>query len=146
MNPVWCVNTRLCRSMPQYADASFDALLDKGTLDAILCSPAAAGNAAAMMAECRRVLRPRGTLITITYGDPGSRVHLFHDCGWKQVSFYVISRPREQQQQAAAAGAPAGTFQAGGAGSIVIGPHEVAATMQVRCGWLHEHDGHVCMT
>ncbi|KAI8474181.1 MAG: complex I intermediate-associated protein 30-domain-containing protein [Monoraphidium minutum] len=47
------------RSMPQYEDGSFGGVLDKGTLDAILCGAAPAENAAAALAECCRV-EPRG--------------------------------------------------------------------------------------
>jgi EEF1A lysine methyltransferase 4 len=40
--------------MPEFGDASFDAVLDKGTMDAILCGDSAQANAAAMLAECSR--------------------------------------------------------------------------------------------
>jgi hypothetical protein len=42
------------RSMPQFADASFAAVLDKGTLDALLCGGTAAADAAAALREAHR--------------------------------------------------------------------------------------------
>ena len=43
-----------CRSMPQYEDAAFVAVIDKGTLDAIMCGECAVADAAAMVSECHR--------------------------------------------------------------------------------------------
>lgn len=62
------------RSMPEFADKSFDGVLDKGTLDAILCGEGSAVHAAAMVMEAFRVLKPCGVLMLVTYGDPLSRL------------------------------------------------------------------------
>lgn len=40
--------------MPQYGDAAFAAVIDKGTLDAIMCGEAAEQDAATMVFECHR--------------------------------------------------------------------------------------------
>ena len=40
--------------MPEYADDAFDGILDKGTLDAILCGDDSTVNALAMLNECYR--------------------------------------------------------------------------------------------
>jgi hypothetical protein len=40
--------------MPQFEDASFDAVIDKGTLDAIRCGPTADEDSVAMMSELYR--------------------------------------------------------------------------------------------
>jgi hypothetical protein len=51
------------RSLPEYPDGAFGSVLDKGTLDAILCGADAAASAAAALAECCRwagARRPRG--------------------------------------------------------------------------------------
>lgn len=45
---------RCDRSMPEFKDDWFDGILDKGTLDAVLCGPGAAANAANMLQECCR--------------------------------------------------------------------------------------------
>lgn len=41
-----------------YADGTFDTVLDKGTLDAMLCADDDEGAAGAMLREVRRVLCP----------------------------------------------------------------------------------------
>lgn len=40
--------------MPQYEDAQFAAVIDKGTLDAVMCGERAEGDATAMVSECHR--------------------------------------------------------------------------------------------
>ena len=47
-----CVH--VCRNMPQYADAAFGAVLDKGTLDAMACSEKAATDIHSMLKESSR--------------------------------------------------------------------------------------------
>lgn len=46
-----------CRHMPMFEDDCFSAVLDKGTMDAMLCAEDDTGNAAKMLAETYRVLR-----------------------------------------------------------------------------------------
>jgi hypothetical protein len=43
-----------CRSLPQYADGSFDAILDKGTLDSLMCGEHAGDSSMQMLEECHR--------------------------------------------------------------------------------------------
>lgn len=84
-----------CRSMPQYKDSSFDAVIDKGTMDAILCGDQSVENCRRLFAECSRVIRPGGTMISITYGDPLSRLFYFLDPSftkWADVQVYVIAK------------------------------------------------------
>jgi EEF1A lysine methyltransferase 4 len=42
----------------QFDDHAFDVVLDKGTLDSLLCAEDDTGNAGGMLREVRRVLRP----------------------------------------------------------------------------------------
>ena len=42
------------RSLPEFEDGTFGCVLDKGTLDAILCGSQAFANASAAIAECFR--------------------------------------------------------------------------------------------
>lgn len=44
----------LLRNMPQFPDSSFSAVLDKGTLDTLLCGGNAYRDVANMLAEVRR--------------------------------------------------------------------------------------------
>ena len=57
-----------------FPSSSFGCVLDKGTLDAILCGLDSSKHAHSMLAECQRVLRPGGCLLVITYGQPSSRL------------------------------------------------------------------------
>ena len=57
-----------------FPSSSFSVVLDKGTLDAILCGSDSSLHANSMLAECQRVLRPGGSLLIITYGQPSSRL------------------------------------------------------------------------
>jgi len=77
-----------CMALPNSApfiEASFDVILDKGTADALMCGGDTTANVAAMRHEANRMLRKRpvsGTttapcFISITYGDPKSRVRWF---------------------------------------------------------------------
>eukprot|EP00879_Flechtneria_rotunda_P016998 GHRR01017795.1.p1 GENE.GHRR01017795.1~~GHRR01017795.1.p1 ORF type:complete len:228 (+),score=50.43 GHRR01017795.1:1093-1776(+) len=81
------------RSMPEFQGASFDSIVDKGTLDAILCGQQARENATGMLSECYRVLRPGGVLFIITYGEPTSRMPFLQQQGldW-DVSLYVLGK------------------------------------------------------
>lgn len=52
----------------QYQDATFDAVIDKGTFDSILCGDGSGPNAAQMLQEVHRVLQPNGVYICVSYG------------------------------------------------------------------------------
>lgn len=56
------------RCMPQYQDASFHGVLDKGTLDALLCGDSDEIDAAAVLGETWRILAPGAAYVMITSG------------------------------------------------------------------------------
>eukprot|EP00879_Flechtneria_rotunda_P013061 GHRR01013641.1.p3 GENE.GHRR01013641.1~~GHRR01013641.1.p3 ORF type:complete len:117 (-),score=33.50 GHRR01013641.1:2971-3321(-) len=56
------------RAMPQYANGGFYGVLDKGTLDALLCGDSEAADSAAMLKEVLRVLAPGAAYVMITSG------------------------------------------------------------------------------
>jgi ubiquinone/menaquinone biosynthesis C-methylase UbiE len=60
-----------------FEDESFDAIVDKSTLDAILCGDFSFYNAAKMMSEMQRILRTDGFFLSISYGKPETRVYHF---------------------------------------------------------------------
>ncbi|XP_078170715.1 uncharacterized protein LOC144564984 [Carex rostrata] len=82
------------RDMSFFSDESFDCVIDKGTLDSLMCGPDAPLSAAQMIQEVNRLLKPGGIFILITYGDPSARVHHMNQegCCWKIV-LYVMPRP-----------------------------------------------------
>ena len=52
----------------QFKDGTFDAVLDKGLLDAMVCSDGSKGNIDTMLTEIFRVLSPTGVYICISHG------------------------------------------------------------------------------
>jgi ubiquinone/menaquinone biosynthesis C-methylase UbiE len=52
----------------------FDACIDKGTLDAILCGEGSTANATRMLNEIHRVLKHNGVYFVVSYGQPNTRL------------------------------------------------------------------------
>ncbi|OIV99672.1 hypothetical protein TanjilG_17482 [Lupinus angustifolius] len=88
------------RDMSFFADDSFDAVIDKGTLDSLMCGTDAPISAAQMLGEVCRLLKPGGTYMLITYGDPTVRMpHLSRPVyNWK-ITLYNIPRPGFQKPE-----------------------------------------------
>ncbi len=55
--------------MNEFKQGEFNIVLDKGTLDSILCGDNSTPNAEKMLSEIHRVLAPNGIYICVTYGD-----------------------------------------------------------------------------
>ncbi|KAK9169826.1 hypothetical protein Syun_001966 [Stephania yunnanensis] len=82
------------RDMSFFPDESFDNVMDKGTLDSLMCGTSAPLSAAQMLGEVSRLLKPGGTYILITYGDPSVRFpHLSRASYCWQITLYIIPRP-----------------------------------------------------
>ncbi|KNA05806.1 hypothetical protein SOVF_186910 isoform B [Spinacia oleracea] len=80
------------REMGTLETGSFDAVIDKGTLDTILCGNDSKQNSSSMLAEVGRVLKDKGVYILITYGAPSYRlVYLKNSCKWK-IKLHVIEK------------------------------------------------------
>jgi hypothetical protein len=60
--------------MPQYADASFGGVLDKGTLDALLCGDSDVADSGALLQEVHRLLAPGGSYLMVTSAAPRARL------------------------------------------------------------------------
>lgn len=63
--------------MTEIQSGEFNVVLDKGTLDSILCGDNSTPNAERMMQEIYRILGPNGHYICITYGDDDHRRKYF---------------------------------------------------------------------
>jgi len=61
-----------CRKL-KYAEESFDLIIDKSTIDALLCGSRAFKNVARLLREGQRVLRTGGYYMAISYGRPEAR-------------------------------------------------------------------------
>ena len=68
-----------CREL-KYPNEVFDLIIDKSTIDALLCGSFAFVNVAVMLKECQRVLKTGGIYIAISYGTPSTRdFHFIRD-------------------------------------------------------------------
>ncbi|KAH8943282.1 hypothetical protein BDL97_13G044000 [Sphagnum fallax] len=82
------------RDMKAFKDGQFDTVLDKGMLDSLMCGASATYSASSMLQEVRRVLKPGGVYLLITYGDPRVRLpHLKAGNFLWEVVLHVIPRP-----------------------------------------------------
>ncbi|CAI9779706.1 unnamed protein product [Fraxinus pennsylvanica] len=80
------------RDMSTFETGSFDAVIDKGTLDSLLCGYNSKQNATKMLEEVCRVLKDKGVYMLITYGSPVYRLHLLRDsCSWT-IKLHVIEK------------------------------------------------------
>ena len=58
----------------RYPSNFFDLIIDKSTIDALLCGDSSFMNTAMMMKECQRVLKVDGAYMGISYGTPENRL------------------------------------------------------------------------
>ena len=58
----------------KYENNSFDVVLDKSTIDALLCGANSFLTVAQMIKELQRVVKPGGLYLTISYGKPKDRL------------------------------------------------------------------------
>lgn len=78
----------------EFPDESFDVVMDKGTLDSILCGEASTSNVAKMCQEVARVLKPTGVYFIVSYGVPDNRLSYLEneDYGWT-VTVHTVQKP-----------------------------------------------------
>jgi len=78
-----------------FSDNSFDVIVCKGTMDAILCGTGSLYNIYNTMVECSRVLGDHGALVIVTYGAPADRMVYIEDeaFGWS-IDVHTVSKPR----------------------------------------------------
>jgi len=82
-------------SMPEYAAGSFDVIIDKGTLDAVLCGEGSVSSCDKMLSEISRVLKAGGTFLMVTYAEPETRLRYLEKpkCGWR-IEMLTIEKPK----------------------------------------------------
>ena len=80
----------------KFANDTFDLIVCKGTLDAVLCcTNNTECKIKCMMNECHRVLssaEQRGVMMIISYGEPEYRLNLFDTNQW-EVKTYTVPKP-----------------------------------------------------
>ena len=63
-----------------YEDKAFDLVIDKSTIDALLCGDYSFSNVALMTKEIQRVTKIAGIYMVISYGQPENRLmHLVNN-------------------------------------------------------------------
>ncbi|THU47417.1 hypothetical protein C4D60_Mb09t15270 [Musa balbisiana] len=89
------------RDMDPFQSNSFDAVIDKGTLDSLMCGHNALPNATKMLQEVGRqeVLKDKGVYILITYGDPSYRLRMLRDIDLWTINMHVIERIEKSSGQ-----------------------------------------------
>jgi len=81
--------------MSEFLPASFDVVIDKATLDSILCGEGSVSNCDKSCNEISRVLKPGGFYLLVSHGDPDSRRHYLDKSkfGWK-INTLTLDKPR----------------------------------------------------
>lgn len=64
-----------------FPDESFNTVIDKGTLDSVLCGEGSTANVAKMCMEISRVLKPNGVYFICSYGVPYNRLQVRQEKG-----------------------------------------------------------------
>ena len=83
-----------------YKDETFDLIIDKSTIDALLCGDHSFMIVAKMLKEISRVLKTGGYYVIISYGKPESRmIHLERDHLAFETQIYTIKRQEEGEQE-----------------------------------------------
>ncbi len=88
---VWSVMN--CTNL-ELKDATFDAAIDKGTLDSVLCGEGSTANVSKYCKEVSRVLTEKGVFFIISYGIPDNRLSYLENEEYKwKVSVHTIPKP-----------------------------------------------------
>ena len=80
------------RSMPEVESDSYDWVIDKGTLDTVLCGFASGVNSKETLAEINRVLVNGGVYICISYGTEEERRPYFEKSDFKLQNVHSIAK------------------------------------------------------
>ena len=83
-----------------YKDETFDLIVDKSTIDALLCGDHSFMIVAKMLKEISRVLKTGGYYIIVSYGQPENRmIHLERDHLAFETQIYTIKRQEDDEQE-----------------------------------------------
>jgi len=83
----------------EYKDETFDLIIDKSTIDALLCGDHSYMIVAKMLKEISRVLKTGGYYVIISYGQPENRmIHLERDHLAFEIQIYTIKRQDDDEK------------------------------------------------
>ena len=86
--------------MRDFQDGMFNVVIDKGTLDSVMCSDDFVSNGRQLISEVHRVLQPGGKYICITYSDPEHRKKHFECQTWDKIVTDKIPKPATSAKEA----------------------------------------------
>eukprot|EP00746_Dinoflagellata_sp_MGD_P160415 gnl/MRDRNA2_/MRDRNA2_87151_c0_seq1.p1 gnl/MRDRNA2_/MRDRNA2_87151_c0~~gnl/MRDRNA2_/MRDRNA2_87151_c0_seq1.p1 ORF type:complete len:214 (+),score=49.96 gnl/MRDRNA2_/MRDRNA2_87151_c0_seq1:86-727(+) len=78
----------------EFQDGIFNVVIDKATLDSVLCGEGSTHNAQKMLQEVSRTLSPNGVYIAISHGQPSYRLTYLQrpEFGWN-VKIFTVQKP-----------------------------------------------------
>mmetsp|Transcript_4187 Transcript_4187/g.13771 ORF Transcript_4187/g.13771 Transcript_4187/m.13771 type:complete len:207 (-) Transcript_4187:149-769(-) len=78
----------------EFPEESFDCVIAKGVMDALLCGEGSTANVAKMCLEASRVLKSNGVFFVVSYGVPDNRTQYLEneDYSWK-VTTHTVPKP-----------------------------------------------------
>jgi ubiquinone/menaquinone biosynthesis C-methylase UbiE len=82
----------------EFANNSFEVVIDKGTLDSILCGDNATANSDSMLKEIQRVLADGGVYICISFGYPDIREAILKKQQW-EITTKTVNRSTQLNQK-----------------------------------------------
>eukprot|EP00937_MAST-01D_sp_MAST-1D-sp2_P004428 g4428.t1 len=128
------------RRMLQYGDDTFDLVIDKACLDAMLCGLDGVTNAELYMHEVHRVLRAGGLFFCISFGAPamrtptlrkGLRWQVDHSLVPRHLQHHVFTCTKEEPEEP---GEPGGRGQGAGGGSEAAAGAGAGAAAELAVG------------
>ena len=73
----------------EFPDESYDAVIAKATMDAVLCGEGSTANVAKMCSEVSRVLNGQGVFFILSYGVPDNRLNYLENDDYVSISVVV---------------------------------------------------------
>ncbi|KAL9642965.1 hypothetical protein ABK040_010657 [Willaertia magna] len=75
-----------------FPPSSFDAVIDKGCLEAVMCSEGSIDSVRELLREVFKVLRPKGLYFLVSYAPSKQRLPLLNDLNW-DVKVETVPKP-----------------------------------------------------
>lgn len=82
-----------CTSL-DFADETYDAVVDKGTMDSLLCGEGSTSNVNKMCSEVSRCMKANGVFVIISYGIPDNRLSYLENSDYQwTVEVHTVPKP-----------------------------------------------------
>ncbi|KAG6524568.1 hypothetical protein ZIOFF_014482 [Zingiber officinale] len=87
------------RDMSPFESGSFDAVIDKGTLDTFMCGEDDITHATQLLKEVERVLKDKGAYILITFDSPNNRLDLLRSVELWNIKLHLLERAAKSSRR-----------------------------------------------